>query len=206
MPLYKQLNLLFIHIPKNGGSTVENFLTKKNKGIDLWMDKNKLNLNHSEQHCTYKELEEKNFIKDQYSIFTIIRNPVDRVISEFNWFNKVRKDKYADFNKFLDDFLNKENFKKFDNHNLSNLDYLLDKDGNIPEKIKIFKFFDKDNLSLFLNDGDIKKKHDNKTNKIFNNINEEQKSRILEFYKDDIETFNFDINEKEIFNKSLNLI
>ena len=206
MPLYKQLNLLFIHIPKNGGTTIENFLNRKNKGVDLWMYKNKLDLNHSEQHCTYKEIEEKNFISKDYSLFTIIRHPVDRVVSEFNWLSRVRKNKYTDFNKFLDEFLNKENFKNFDNHNLSNLDYLLNKDNEIPENIRIFKFFDKDNLSLFLNDDEIKKRHDNRTTKIFNSVDEKQKSRIVEFYKDDIETFNFDINEKEIFNKNLNLI
>jgi hypothetical protein len=128
------------------------------------------------------------------------------VISEFNWLQKIKKKQYTDFNKFLDNFLNKKNYKLFDNHNLSNLDYITNSKGEIVKEIEVFKFFDVDNLSLYLNKDELKKRHDNKSNKIVNNITEEQKSRIIEFYKDDIETFNFDINEKEIFNKDLNLI
>lgn len=60
MPLFK--NILVIHIPKTGGSSLEKYLSKK-FDIDLDSDPEKYLYmsqynNHTLQHSTYEEIEE----------------------------------------------------------------------------------------------------------------------------------------------------
>jgi hypothetical protein len=98
-------NLKFIHITKNGGTYIEH----KSKKIGKKWGRN----------CQiYKELGEHSiyFNKIQlddrirYDWFTIVRNPYDRIISEFNWYHKrVKQDKKNIFNFKIF----KENYTKF---------------------------------------------------------------------------------------------
>jgi hypothetical protein len=113
------------------------------------------------------------------------------------------KTRYKDFNIFLDSFLNKNNFRYFDNHNLSNFDYLSNEDGEISDKIKIFKFFDEEGISNFIG-AEKQIGHFNISTKTIKEITDEQKERILDFYKDDIHCFDFDINSPILIrNKNL---
>lgn len=206
MPIFLKNNILFIHIPKNGGTSIENFMLRNCDRMDLWMRSNKKDFCffHSEQHCTYKELIKTKKLKPELKIFSVIRHPVNRVISEYNWLDKTKKGRYNNFDVFLDNFLNKNNFITFDNHNLSNFDYLSNDDDEICEDIKIFKFFDKDGISDFIG---LNKKidlHANVSQKKITEITTEQKERILDFYKDDLHCFDFDMNSPIIIkNKNL---
>ena len=86
-------NIYFIHIPRTAGSYVENKLCEKFKINKNWHDSNtenlfgleKINKNHylTLQHLTLNEIEKYNFINSNENnyIFTIIRNPFDRVIT-----------------------------------------------------------------------------------------------------------------------------
>lgn len=196
MPIFIKNKILFIHIPKNGGTSVETFFQRSGDRMDLWMKKNKKDFCffHSEQHCTYKEILKTKKLNSDLKIFSIIRHPIDRVISEYNWLDKLKKNRNKNFDIFLDNFLNKENFRYFDNHNLSNFDYLSDDNGEICDDIKIFKFFDNEGISNFLNLNKNFDLHTNISPKKIKEITTEQKERILDFYKDDLHCFDFDIN------------
>lgn len=156
MPVYDDLKLIFIHIPKTGGTSVENYLENKLK-IETETQSQSIfhtleadpRVNHSLQHCTYQELEWL-LPKDSfatYTFFTILRNPFHRTLSDL-FFNKLVKpvfdkqnisheEKYDAILQALRKYLNVND--TFDNHKTPQVDYLLDSDGNLPTRIKILR-------------------------------------------------------------------
>jgi hypothetical protein len=143
MPIFNN-EITFIHIPKSGGTTIERFLQSKGYKMSLFTSTGSIFINgHTPQHCTYRELNELNLITDK--VFTIVRNEVDRTISEYKYVKNMRPDissKFNNFDEFLDLFLNKDNSLMFDFHNLSNKEFLVDETGYINDKIEVIDFFD----------------------------------------------------------------
>lgn len=78
LQVFPEINTIFIHIPKTGGSFLESNILNIVKNLFLT---NKIIGNHH----TYYEF--KRFVKDfhKYKIFCVIRNPYDRLISAFNY-------------------------------------------------------------------------------------------------------------------------
>lgn len=127
MPVYNVdgKNVLFVHIPKCGGTTIEyalsdylvGFLDRKFKG-DYFPC--------SPQHF-HKELLE-SILNIAYFdlVFTIVRNPYDRIVSEYKW-----RKKYGNFEKTFDVWLKQqldcviENPYHLDNHLRPMTDFML---------------------------------------------------------------------------------
>jgi hypothetical protein len=99
MPLIRKHKLLFIHIPKTGGSSIEKFFglseddpygdMKEGLHNGVFVSKFPIPLDHSVQHCSY--LEYKRIIPrklgigdsaERWEIFTVVRNPISRLFSE----------------------------------------------------------------------------------------------------------------------------
>ena len=73
--------LIFIHVPKTGGTFVERKLAKlKNKVFG--------------GHSNYIHFKNKIKSIDNYNIFSIVRNPYDRLISAYFYFIKPERCKY----------------------------------------------------------------------------------------------------------------
>lgn len=151
MPIFNN-ELTFIHIPKSGGTTIERFLQNNGYKMSLFTSTGSIFINgHTPQHCTYRELNELSLITDK--VFTIVRNEVDRTISEYKYVKNMRPDissKFKSFDQFLDLFLNKENSLMFDFHNLSNKEFLIDESGKISDKIEVIDFFDIKKIESYL--------------------------------------------------------
>lgn len=151
MPIFNR-EFTFIHIPKCGGTTIEKFLTHNGYNMSLFTSTGSIFINgHTPQHCTYRELDELNLLTDK--IFTIIRPEIDRVVSEYKYLKNKRHDIYCKFNgfdEFLDYFLNKNNTLMFDFHNLSNNEFLIDKNGIVNKKIELINFFDTEKIENYL--------------------------------------------------------
>ncbi len=91
--IHHKLKLLFIHIPKNAGTSIEREVFKdfdfsnKHSRTDLygWDDALQLNL----QHATLQDLMDVGLITsemlDEFSTFAVIRNPYTRAVSGYNW-------------------------------------------------------------------------------------------------------------------------
>ena len=62
--------VIFLHVPKTGGCSVESLLVKNN-------------YNPKYRHLTLGQMKVPEKELDEYTIFTIIRNPWDRVLSNF---------------------------------------------------------------------------------------------------------------------------
>lgn len=120
MPLLLKHKHIFIHIPKCGGSSIEEKFQEigdrpifKNGSIAV------IN-NHTPQHCTYLELKKLNMIPEDYKVFTVVRHPFDRFISEFNY-----RKTFAKYSKDLD-YFSKEFFTtdRWDAHNYSSTSFI----------------------------------------------------------------------------------
>ena len=89
MPLFHQHKVIFIHIPKTAGTSITSWLGYRN------LDYNIVNLqylfgkynNLQLQHLKYNQLScfiDKDII-DSYHYLVVIRNPKDRLLSEYYW-------------------------------------------------------------------------------------------------------------------------
>ena len=206
--------VIFIHIPRTAGSYVESQLCKKYNCKLRWPEPNEINLfglykvkdNHylTLQHLTLNEMIKYKFINkniENQFIFTIIRNPYDRVLSLYkNWFNK-----YKTLDLFLDE-LEKLNLDKYQHNgivtnnknfnyknmtsNLSEIKYFVLPqyyyiDNNENYKVNIVKYDEIETLNETFKLNIKFKKPGN------NNLTEIQKNKIYNIYKIDFDKFSF---------------
>lgn len=122
---------VFIHIPKNGGTFVSNFI----KSIDpLCEDFYSGSTGHQTISMIIDTYDDFSCIKD-YSFFAVIRNPIEKILSSFNyyWYQYF---KFTTFLKQLD-FCNEQNL------HMTNIPFV-SIEGELNINIKLIDF---DNLS-----------------------------------------------------------
>ena len=96
MPFYKELNLLFVHIPKTGGTSFEDYLKKKYKetlfSINGQPSLNNITLQHQllKDIYKYRKLLKVKFNR-KLKIITFVRNPYNRIISDLFYFNLINE-------------------------------------------------------------------------------------------------------------------
>lgn len=86
----KKHKIIFLHIPKTGGTTVEKMILPNHSfsaepdhsNLCGWDDRfgwlNHLTMDQIIELCPYLDLSE-------YLVFTVVRNPWDRLVSEYHW-------------------------------------------------------------------------------------------------------------------------
>lgn len=159
MPINHELKLCFIHIPKTGGSTIESMIPdifpNQNIGILPWENQT-ADYNHlfgqNLQHLSFKQIINliPHILKDNYFIFTMVRNPYERVVSMIGWYNKrwIRKREISqsEFNSYIsgleDRWINDElrlheiQQHRFLDDDLSQIDYILKLEDFNENKLK----------------------------------------------------------------------
>lgn len=204
--LIKKINtpenkLEFIHIPKTGGTSIENLGKKYNIHWGIFNNIYMVEKNIENVNFWHNNL----FMYDKNN-FTIVRNPYDRIISEFFYRLKIKWVNYDNniegFKKWLE-YIFKE-YKKdknvYDNHILPQTEYVYDKynnkrieyvlklEDNINEQLdNLFKQY---NLNIDIN----MLEHNNTTNKTFgkNDLDQITLDSIYEFYKRDFELLGYE--------------
>ena len=146
MPYFPKIKVLFIHIPKTGGSSVEIYF--KNKfNVNLFKENlfsvhEKFN-NHSYQHLTYNEIYDNRIsfkinFKKLFLLFAVVRNPYERLISELFFRNLINTNMNAnEVEGILIKYIRSND--DYDNHKTPQYIFLLDSDGNINPNIKILR-------------------------------------------------------------------
>ncbi len=172
MPISHNLKIIFIHIPKTGGGTIEKSLGifgednngshKLNYDILYGKDDNKFL-----QHLTLAEIKK---IKDKeindYKKISFVRNPFDKIVSEYHWRIQVYGKKKIDFKQYLfDEVIPRKNgehilIKNFykdeslvplmDIHYLEQYKFLINNKGNFEtDYIGKFENLEKDFFNIF---------------------------------------------------------
>jgi hypothetical protein len=218
MPYYKELNLLFIHIPKTGGTSLENYLKQKaNQTVwSVGLRQNILFDNFqietvSLHHLTYKDIYNyKNMLgidfNDNLKIITIVRNPYHRIVSDlFFWDlideNTSKNDVYEIVKKYVSEtcyYHKGVKFYDYDNHNKPQYKFIVDDADNIMFNITIFKTetLNSDLQNYGFQDFQTFKGANKKNihpDKYINYLNDDCIKLINEIYKKDFELFNYEI-------------
>lgn len=212
MPYFynKDINILFIHIPKTGGSSIEVYLSKKyNIKLDqnsLWYkqifdynfiyDSNKITPQHQTYTTLYKYRNEfKINFHDNLKLITIVRNPYDRIISVFFWWKLITiKSTKEEVFKIMSKYVY-ENSNIYDNHNIPQYKFITDNDDNIIDNIIILKTetLTDDMKNLGYNDFNLNILK-NKLNIEYNNyLNLDSIHLINTFYEKDFKLFNYEM-------------
>lgn len=146
MPWIKKHNVFFIHIPKTGGSTI-----LKMFGLDVALEQTLFSdiFFHFDEkyeyiHSSAKML--KKMAPDVYSScfkFTIVRNPYDRLVSEYFWRKKYfRTHAFDSSDMSFDQFL----IHVHDNMNLLmkmphlEISHFLSQKSFVDKNVKVFKY------------------------------------------------------------------
>lgn len=202
MPLFKKIKLFFIHIPKTGGTSVDDYLyrttntPKTIESIFSWCRPIKFN-KHSLQHCTYEELvkygECLNLDINKYKLITIVRNPYNRIVSELFYLGRIDMNSSTKFvEKKIIEFLQDD--YHYDNHRIPQYKFLIYK-NKLVEDITIFR---NETLTEDMRNYGFKD-FDENANKTFRDkidymslLSVNAKNIIYDYYKKDFELFNYE--------------
>ena len=197
-------NLLFVHIPKCGRSSIENKLNLQQPKHGFRILKPKKDIVKAMHHYTLSEYQ--NFFDknkfNNFNKFTIVRHPYNKFISEYYYFKRKKKGVLKDTS--LEDFLiytenlhsqhfNNIEYNLYNDHFFSQ-SHFLKIDGKI-HNLHIFKLEEFYKIKEFINvnyPNDKKWKHlDKNAIKKKEELNEDQKKRVYKLYYEDFQNFNY---------------
>ena len=220
MPYFhnKDVNLLFIHIPKTGGSSLETYFSKKfNMPLNdsTLFNTVKRFKGVSFQHQTYQSLITYPQIfkidnsHNNLKILTVVRCPYHRLISDLFFFKYITTHSSQAFvlKVLVTKYLN--TFGANDNHKKPQYLFLLDKDGKIlEENITILKMetLNADMAKLGYSDFNIvaNKNSSRVKRNYMSYLNADSIKLINTVYRQDFELFNYPmIQFKDISTKDL---
>ena len=207
MPYFKNndTNILFIHIPKTGGTSLESYFEYKfnipldSKSLYMWLDEeqkqNNTLIDTSLQHITYQTMFKYNTVfnidPNGLKIITIVRNPYERLISDL-FFNKlitINSSKEEVFNIIKTYLLRND----LDNHNLPQYVFVTNDNKKLVPNIQILhtETLTTDMHNLGYEDFD---KRDNKNSiniDYYKYLNNDSIKLINDFYDCDFTLFNY---------------
>ena len=207
MPYFKNkdVNILFIHIPKTGGTSLELYFSSKfniplnNKSLYLFIEdelllNEQLKINSSLQHITYNQIVEYsnifNINFDNINIITIVRNPYERIISDLFFFKLMTIDNTCEE---VFDIIHKYLYEHYDNHTIPQYKFIINEKGEIIQNIHILKTesLNNDMFNLGYHDFDIFSNANNNKLNYYNYLNNESIDIINDVYHLDFILFNY---------------
>ena len=210
MPIIDKHKLIFIHIPKTAGTSIEKVLIdyKLNINGDLkkWYGNvNKYELDHSTIHYLINNCK---YYNQKYIKFCVVRNPYERLVSEYNYCKRYKSRFIKNINTF-EDFVfelrdrfnivldNEEKNHYLISHYLPQYKFTHIKNECKIDVILRFENLNKDwNKICKIINKDIKLIKSNKYSSLkkYNYLdyyNSELKKIVYELYKDDFILFNY---------------
>jgi len=210
MPYFKnnKLNLLFIHIPKTGGTSLEKYLSEKyNIPLDsksLYSSSKNGYKNASLQHQTYHNLLKKkkefgiDFSSNNFKMISIVRNPYERIVSDLFFYKLITMNTPPqEVFTIIQKYIVSDNY---DNHNIPQHLFLLNNNNKINNNIVVFKTetLTDELIKYGFTDFNIHKNvNKNENINYYNFLNNDSIKLINNFYKKDFKLFNYSIITKQ---------
>ena len=208
MPVCRNKKIIFIHIPKNAGESIEKSLNiyNGNKVENIFGISDSIVL----QHLTAIQLKNSYFDNsewNEYFKFAVIRNPWSKAVSEYNWY--LRYGPKIQFFEWVNTLKNRININNAINinevgHNIEQYKYIYDENNQLLiDKIIYFENLNKEFNDLCLNKKWSFKLSNTSDTKSFLNINFQKYYDInslkivSDIYQKDINYFNY--SEKNTF-------
>ncbi len=210
MPYFKNddVNILLIHIPKTGGTSLELYFSYKyniplnNGSLFNFLDNkikkdNNILISSSLQHVTYETMLKYNYFFninfDNIKIITIVRNPYERIISDLFFLHKINVNatKNETFN-IIKEYLKSDNL---DNHNIPQYMFVTNNNKELVPNIHILhtNTLTTDMINLGYEDFNIHKYANKlKPEEYYNYLNDDSIKLINDFYDYDFTLFNYD--------------
>ena len=197
--LMKKL-LLFIHIPKTGGTYIENEFLKNGYLVGQYLKNGSFyidNFRCNKWHTPTKYLHDIDF--NNFIVFTVVRDPMSRFLSEVNYskFPYYYREKIKDINTFIRYYFKSDKITyDGDCHLVPQIEYFRDKNGkkienvlkqeNLNEDLEIF--IKKFNLDIVLS---YSKENEKRENYSLNDISHENLMLLKKIYRKDIELLKY---------------
>lgn len=184
-----------IHISKTGGTFIENYLKKSHVNVGRFDNMLKRMSNNMTIECSKYHIPPKYFPSIDFKklhTFTVIRHPLERIISEYNYRKTFfGKNVHLGINDFVKQNVYKNN-TMFDCHLIPQHEYIKDLHGNSCEMFLRFEHLTHD-LKWYCRQHNIPI-HNKKVKKLKskpianqNQMTEETKQFVLNFYQKDLE-------------------
>ena len=210
MPVCRDKKIIFIHIPKNAGESIEKTLNIYN-GTKT---ENIFGIDNSKvlQHLTANQLKKSYFDNSEwnkYFKFAVIRNPWSKAVSEYNWY--LRYGPKIQFYEWVNTLKTRININNAINinevgHNIEQYKFIYDENNQLLiDKIIYFENLDNDFNELCLSKKWSFKLAKTSDTKSFFNINFQKYydtnslKIVTDLYQKDINYFNY--NEKKNFSR-----
>ena len=188
---------IFIHIPKTGGTSIEQYISDHGRHYLRYLG---IMNNRSAHHFTAIELRKQVYqIFNYYYKFSIVRNPYDRLLSEYYWTPiqgigyKAGKDR-SYFLYHVQNIVHNKKYFETIYHDHFIPQYMFIYEGKKLLVDQLFKYEDLEWVSQYLKRKlDIKRDFPllNKTNIQKVEWTEVQKNKIYNLYKKDFELFGY---------------
>lgn len=221
MPYFRNIennkNLLLIHIPKTGGTSVEKYLCEKYNTV---LDLDSLygmchELDYTYQHFRYIDIKNKaeelnvDLNPENTKMITIVRNPYERFVSELFFRRTIHwKTPPERTIIWVKKYVNHVNKHFLDNHILPQHTFIEDENGKILDNITILKT---ENLSEMMREigyDDFNKREVPNTQisqcDYYKYLNGDCLREINRYYARDFELFGYDIIDPDEFDAARN--
>jgi hypothetical protein len=201
MPIDFKNKIKFIHIPRTGGSSIENALSLFNKE-NLWENGFRFNedgCRYAPQHITHRMMDKYYPITKEWFSFTLVRNPYEKIVSEYFYIHRHFKGRaitHFNENNFYEWL--KNDVTKFDIDHKLPQNKFIDKPVDVIIKLENIdiewdKINNKLNTNYIIEHKNKSHKNDN-TKYVLKQISKKTQNLIFEIYENDFIKLNYDYN------------